>query len=74
MKESNNYSHKTKMKVVIMDGKEVAYNPEEEEDPRLVAEIMEIEKNEEYIEVEDIDEYFENMRKEARKTYHMKDQ
>ena len=68
MKESNNCSHKTKMKVVILDGKEVAYNPEKEEDPRLVAEIMEIEKNEKYIEVEDIDEYFENMRKEARKT------
>lgn len=56
-----------KLKVVVLDGKEVAYNPEEEEDPRLVRAIMEAEK-EESIEVDDVDEYFENMRKEARKS------
>lgn len=67
MKESDNYSHKTKMKVVILDGKEVTYNLDEEEDPRLVKAIMEAEK-EDFIEIDNVDEYFENMRKEARKT------
>lgn len=55
-----------KLKVVIVDGKEVAYNPDEEEDPRLVKAIMEAEK-EETIHVDNVDEYFEKMREDARK-------
>lgn len=65
MREPNNYHHETKMKVVMVNGKKVAYNPDEEEDPRLVAKIMEIEANAEYIEVDNMDEYFDKMRKES---------
>ncbi len=46
MREPNNYQHYGKVKTVIVDGKEVMYNPEEEEDPRLVKAILEAEKGE----------------------------
>ncbi len=62
---AQNKKHHEKLKVVMIDGKEVAFNPEEEEDPRLVKAIMEAEE-EDFIEIDDVDEYFENMRKEAR--------
>jgi hypothetical protein len=43
---AQNKKHHEKLKVVMIDGKEVAFNPEEEEDPRLVKAIMEAEKEE----------------------------
>lgn len=45
-----------KLRVVVLDGQERAYNPEEEEDPRLVKAIMEAEQSG-FIEVNDLDEY-----------------
>lgn len=55
-----------KLKVVIVDGKEVAYNPEEEEDPRLVAAIMEAEK-EESVGPMTYEEFHDWIEKEAKK-------
>lgn len=49
-----------KLKIVMLDGKEVAFNPEEEEDPRLVKVIMEAEK-EPTIRIDDTNEFFRKL-------------
>jgi len=64
-KEKKNI-HKN-LKVVEVDGKKVEFNPEEEEDPRLVAAIMKVEEEGDFTGPMTFEEFQKWMEKEAAK-------